>query len=491
MRTLAVLSLLTVSLPAAVTCPPVFGSGMVLQRDRTIPVWGKAAPGEKVAVRFHGKVAEATAGRDGSWRVDLPALPASSKPEVLVVSGSNELRFEDVLVGEVWLCSGQSNMEKPLGNRSGQRPTDDAEKEIRNAKHPEIRIFQVPSGGRPPAGDELTLRWHPCAPEVVDKMSFSATAYFFGRALREKLEVPIGLMHSSVGGTRIELWTPREAYQGVGGLEDLAKIAAGDGILGKVRIGSLYQRMIQPLAPYGVRGFLWYQGESNLMEGDGAIYTAKMEALIKGWRTAWHLPEAPFYFVELAPHTYSARKLPEPFSVEALPLFREAQTRALSIPHTGMAVITDTVTHPGDIHPTNKKDVGERLARIALRRTYGMEDVVDSGPVFREMRIQGRKAALRFDHADGLRARDREDLGGFTMAGEDRVFHPAEASIRNGWVVIRSDEVKTPLAVRLGWTELANPNLVNSAGLPARTFRSDDWPVPMRRQADPRAEPRK
>lgn len=489
MKTVSILlasaALLSASLTAAVTCPPVFGSHMVLQRDRPIPVWGKAERGEKVVVSFHGKVVQTSAGSDGSWRVDLPALPASSKAEVLVVSGSNELRFEDVLVGEVWLCSGQSNMEKPLGNRSGQRPTDDAEKEIRNAEHPGIRLFQMPRGGRPPAGDDLTLRWHPCGPEVVDKMAFSAAAYFFGRSLHEKLSVPIGLMHSSVGGTRIELWTPRQAYQGIDGLEDLAKAAAGDGKLGEVRIASLYQPMIQPLAPYGLRGFLWYQGESNLMAGDSAVYTAKMQALIKGWRTAWNHPEAPFYFVELAPHTYSARKLPEPFSTEALPLFREAQARTLSIPHTGMAVITDTVTNLSDIHPTNKKDVGDRLARLALRNTYGMKEVVDSGPVYKDLRIQGDRIALKFDHAEGLRSRDREDLRDFTVAGEDRIFHPAEAEIRGGNVWVSSAMVKKPVAVRLGWNERANPNLVNAAGLPARSFRTDAWPVNMRRPADP------
>jgi sialate O-acetylesterase len=307
--------------------------------------------------------------------------------------------------------------------------------------------------------------------------------------VQTKLDVPVGLIHTSVGGTRIELWTPPSAYQGISGLEDVAKAAAGDRKLGDVRIGSLYDPMVKPLAPYGLRGFLWYQGESNLMADDNLIYTAKMQALITGWRTAWELPEAPFYYVQLAPHTYSARKLPNPFSVEALPLFWEAQTKALSIPHTGMAVITDTVAQLGDIHPTNKKDVGERLARIALARTYGMMAVVDSGPVFKEMRIQGNKIALKFDDAEGLRARDREDINEFTVAGEDRVFHPAEAKITKGNVLVSSRIVGKPVAVRFAWNESANPNLVNAAGLPARSFRTDDWPVNTHRPADPQIEP--
>jgi sialate O-acetylesterase len=473
---------------AEVKCPPVFASHMVLQRDQAIPVWGTADPGEKVTVEFAGAQSRAITGKDGAWQVKLPPLAASAEPRTLVVTGTNELRFDDVLVGEVWLCSGQSNMEKPLGERKGQRPTDNAEEEIRKANHPLIRVFQMPRNGRPQK-DYLTMQWHPCGSEVVNRMSFSAAAYFFGREVQTKLDVPVGLIHTSVGGTRIELWTPPSAYQGISGLEDVAKAAAGDRKLGDVRIGSLYDPMVKPLAPYGLRGFLWYQGESNLMADDNLIYTAKMQALITGWRTAWELPEAPFYYVQLAPHTYSARKLPNPFSVEALPLFWEAQTKALSIPHTGMAVITDTVAQLGDIHPTNKKDVGERLARIALARTYGMKAVVDSGPVFKEMRIQGNKIALKFDDAEGLRARDREDINEFTVAGEDRVFHPAEAKITKGNVLVSSRIVGKPVAVRFAWNESANPNLVNAAGLPARSFRTDDWPVNTHRPADPQIEP--
>jgi sialate O-acetylesterase len=481
---LPILTALLLPIRAEVSCPPVFGSHMVLQQDRPIPVWGKAAAGEKVTVKFGSATLTVHAGNDGAWQVKLPALAASETPRSLVVSGTNELRFDDVLVGEVWLCSGQSNMEKPLGERKGQRPTDNAEEEIRKANHPLIRVFQMPRGGRAQEND-LTMRWHPCTSEVVNQMSFSAAAYFFGREVQAKLDVPVGLIHSSVGGTRIELWTPPEAYQGIAGLEEIAKAAAEDRKLGDVRIGGLYHPMIKPLAPYSLRGFLWYQGESNLMADDGLIYTEKMRALISGWRAAWQRPDAPFYYVQLAPHTYSARKLAKPYSTEALPLFWEAQTKALSIPDTGMAVITDTVVQLGDIHPTNKKDVGERLARIALARTYNMKEVVDSGPIFKEMRIQGDKVALKFEHAKGLRTRDREQPGEFTMAGEDRVFHPAEAMIRSGNVLVRSKEVSKPVAIRFAWNERANPNLVNAEGLPARSFRTDDWPVDIHRPADP------
>lgn len=481
---LVIVAALATPLTAAVKCPPVFGSHMVLQRDQEILVWGTADPGENVSVAFAGSDMQTTADKNGAWQVKLPPQSASVESRSLVVTASNEIRFDDVLVGDVWLCSGQSNMEKPLGNRQGQRPTDHAEKEIRNANHPRIRIFQMPRGGRSKPVD-LTQQWHPCASEVVDRLGFSAAAYFFGREVQSKTGIPIGLIHTSVGGTRIELWTPASAYEGIDGLEDVAKIAAGDRKLSDIRIGGLYDSMVKPLVPFGLRGFLWYQGESNLMAGDHALYTQKMKALISGWRAAWQLPNAPFYYVQLAPHSYSARQLPVPFSEEALPLFWEAQTNALSIPHTGMAVITDTVSQLGDIHPTNKKDVGERLARLALARSYGMKDVVDSGPVFKEMRVWGNEVAVRFDHADGLRAKHGRALSEFALAGEDRVFHPADAVVRNGAVVLKSRQVKKPIAVRLGWNERANPNLVNSAGLPARSFRTDAWPVAPRRTADP------
>lgn len=469
---------------AEVKCPPIFASHMVLQRDQEIPVWGTAAPGEKVTVNFAGAKTQSIAGQDGAWQAKLPPLAASAEPRTILISGTNELRFDDVLVGEVWLCSGQSNMEKPLGGRSGQRPTDNAEEEIRNANHPLLRVFQMSRGGRPQP-DNLTMLWHPCSSEVVNRLSFSAAAYFFGREVQAKLGVPVGLIHTSVGGTRIELWTPPTAYQGIAGLENVAKAAAGDRKLDNIRIGGLYDPMVKPLAPFGIRGFIWYQGESNLMADDDQIYTEKMRALINGWRAAWYLPEAPFYYVQLAPHLYSSRKIPNPFSDQALPMFWEAQTKALSIPNTGMAVITDTVTQVGDIHPTNKKDVGERLAYLALARTYGKKNVVDSGPIMKEFVVKGGNVGLKFDHADGLKSRDGKPLSEFTLAGEDRVFHPAEAVIRSGNVVVSSSNVRQPVAVRLGWNERGNPNLVNAAGLPARSFRSDDWPVNTHRPADP------
>ena len=461
-------------LQAEVNCPPVFGPHMVLQRDKPIPVWGTAAAGEGVHVDFAGKSVETTADRDGRWQVKLPSSPANAQPATLVVRGTNELRFEDVLVGEVWLCSGQSNMEKPIGKQHGQQPTDHAEEDIRNANHPLLRLYQMPRGGKP-RPDDLTLQWHPCTPETIDRLSFSAAGYFFGCELLEKLDVPVGLIHTSFGGTRIEPWTVPTAYEGIPALKDFAKAASGDRKIDGTRIGDLYDSMVKPLVPFSLRGFIWYQGESNLVAGDVDNYPLKMRALIQGWRNAWTDPGAPFYFVQLAPYLYTARKQPRPLSPDALPLFWEAQTKALAIPNTGMAVINDTVVKPADIHPTNKRDVGQRLARLALARTY-QKPVADSGPVLKEFKIRGANVGLVFDHAEGLRSKDGQPLGGFEIAGANRVFEPAAAEINDGKIVVTSPKVAKPEAVRFAWSERADPNLVNSEGLPASAFRTDKWP---------------
>ena len=460
----------------AAECAAIFSSHMVLQRDQPVPVWGRAAAGENVIVEFAGQRVETTADAAGGWRIKLAPLAVSTEARALVVRGANVVTFDDVLVGEVWLCSGQSNMEKPIGEQRGQLPTDNASEELRAANHPLLRLYQMARNGRPQAGD-YTMRWLPCTPEHVERMRFSAAGYFFGRELRARLDVPVGLIHTSVGGTRIELWTPTEGFAAVPALRDYAEAAAGGRRIDGTLIGGLHRSMVAPLVPFALRGFLWYQGESNLINGDAAIYVDKMRALAAGWRAVWGQADLPLYYVQLAPHLYAPRRLTRPFSVEALPLFWEAQTQALAIPHTGMAITTDLAPDPADIHPTNKRDIGRRLAALALVGTYGRKDVESSGPVFRAMQVRGGEVELTFDHAAGLASRDDKTLSEFTVAGADRCFRSARAELRAGKVVVSAPEVAKPVAVRLGWRETANSNLVNAAGLPARSFRTDDWPV--------------
>lgn len=466
---------------AEVALPQIFTDHMVLQRDQPVAIWGTAAAGETVTVRFASRTQTAVADAAGKWSVRLRPLSASAESRELVVAASNTITLSDVLVGEVWLGSGQSNMEKQIGHRSGQKPCDNFEAEIAAADHPLLRLYQVPRNGKPTEGD-ATLRWLPCSPDTVARTNFSAAAYYFGRELQRELKVPVGIIHSSVGGTRIEPWTPPEAFAGFPSLADVDNNPAN----AKTRVSSLYARMIQPLTPYTLRGWIWYQGESNLMTTDLAIYTDMMQALVHGWRTAWSQPKSPFYFVQLAPYLYSARRQPKPLSPEALALFWEAQTAAAAkISNSGSVVITDITADVRDIHPTNKRDVGERLARLALANTYGHSKIVASGPVLRSATPRGGELVVRFDHAKGLASRDGQPLNEFTVAGQDRVFVPATARIDGGKVIVSSPSVPAPVAVRLAFHERANSNLVNAAGLPAQPARSDTWPVDPNRPATP------
>jgi sialate O-acetylesterase len=468
----------TAALRADVRCALLFSDHMVLQRDRPVAVWGEAAPGETVAVEFAGQHKSAVATAAGRWRVDLDPLPASAEPRTLTVHGSNTLTFSDVLVGEVWLCSGQSNMEKQLGPRQGQQPTDNYEEEIRRADYPRLRLFEVPWSAKPKPG-VTGLCWVSCTPGTIVSAEFSAVAYYFGRELVRELGVPVGLIQSSFGGTQIEAWMPAAAFASSPELRDLVHVHYPAWVEG-VQPTELYQSMIVPLEPYTLRGFLWYQGETNCMNAEGAVYTEKMRALIASWRAAWHDPAAPFYYVQIAPFDYSRwDKLPKLLTPEALPRFWEAQTAALAIPHTGMVVTTDLVADPHDIHPTDKRDVGLRLARLALAETYGRRDLLARSPRWAGTRtLPGGKVELRFsDTGAGLTTRDGRPANDFKIAGPDRRFVPADAVIQGDRVIVSSPQVAAPVAARFAWDEVANPNLVNSAGLPAISFRTDAWPI--------------
>ncbi len=469
---------------AAVQCPPIFSDHMVIQREMAVPVWGNAAPDEEVTVEFAGQRKTVRAAADGRWQIRLAPLATSTAPRIFKVHASNELTFSDVLVGEVWLASGQSNMEKPIGGQRGQKPTDNAEAEIRDADHPLLRLFQVPRNGISQP-DDLTQQWLASTPEAVEKMHFSAAGYFFGRELLRDLKVPIGIIHTSFGGTRIEPWTLAEGFAAVPSLKDFATAAATGQKFNSTIGASLYHSMVEPLVPYALRGFIWYQGESNLMNIESAIYTDKMRALIGGWRTAWDRTDAPFYYVQIAPYRYSVRKSARPLSVEALPMFWEAQTRALAIPHTGMTVITDLVTDLDDIHPTNKRDVGRRLAALALSDTYGRTGIATSGPVFTHATTHGTEFEISFAHAEGLASRDGQALTGFIIAGADRQFVPATAFVHEEKIILTAPEVALPVAARFAWHETTMTNLINGVGLPAWSFRTDDWPVDITGPATP------
>ncbi|MCY2929361.1 MAG: 9-O-acetylesterase, partial [Planctomycetota bacterium] len=345
--------------------------------------------------------------------------------------------------------------------------------EVAAANHPTMRLFLVPNTVSPTPGDDVNARWVECSPQTVK--DFSAALYYFGRNLQEELKTPVGLIATSWGGTFIEPWIPLGALESQAELKPLAEQAkalpsqAGPGHpLSNQAPTVLYNAMIHPLVPLAIRGAIWYQGESNVMQGDGPLYEKKMIALIGGWRKAWGQGEFPFLFVQLAPFAgYREGELPKVW---------QAQVESLKIPNTGMAVITDVTGNVNDIHPQDKQSVGKRLALWALAKTYGRKDLVYSGPLYKAMTVEGDKVVLSFDHVgEGLKSRDGKDLTEFQIAGENRKFVPAKAVIQGNKVVVSVDGVPKPAAVRFGWTKTANPNLCNSAGLPASPFRTDNW----------------
>jgi sialate O-acetylesterase len=494
------------SLRAEVQLPKVFGSHMVLQRDMPIPVWGWAAPGETIRVRL-GQLPEVTTTADtqGAWRVNLPAQPAGG-PWTLVVASTNQIVFEDVWIGEVWLCSGQSNMEWPV------RGVDRAEEEIAAARWPQIRCLRVQRATSALPRRDFEAQWAVCSPETVAE--FTAVGYFFAREIHRTLDVPIGLLHSAWGGTRIEPWTPPDGFGEIPTLRWIrqkievadprsdvrqarlrqyidrldawihnARIACGrkeliepapawptelTALTGVQDPSALWNAMVYPMVPYAMRGVLWYQGESN--HSEGMAYVAKMQALIQGWRGAWGMPNMPFFYVMIAPFQYGNE------DPEILPRFWEAQVAALKIPHTGMAVIHD-LGDLHDIHPRNKQEVGRRLARLALADVY-KHPVVARGPLAREMVVEQDRIRVRFDHADGgLKTRDGQPPSHFELCGNGTTgYVPARAVIEGDSVVLSSPSCPTPTGVRFAWHKLAMPNLVNAAGLPAAPFRLGDYP---------------
>ena len=447
------LLLIATTAGAVVRLPAVLSDHAVLQRAASVPVWGWADPQEAVTVEFGTQLATTRAGADGRWRVALDLRQAATEPAVLHVRGTaNALAVDDVLVGAVWLASGQSNMEKPLGEKSGQKPVPNHEQEIAAANYPDIRLFKVQRKKAGQPLDDVAGVWERCAPTSIGRINFSAAAYFFGRRLHQQLRAPVGLIDATWGGTRIEPWTP-----------------AAPGAADKA---SLFNGMIAGLAPHALAGAIWYQGESNIDHTDLSRYTGRMQALITGWRQHWGQPDLPFYYVQVAPHFYHMVRRQTVLDPQAAPRLWEAQADAQRLAHTGMIVTTDLVDDLYDIHPRDKQTVGLRLANLALNQTYGRQDIAAFGPAFRALAIDGRQALLSFDHADGLAARDGKQLTWFDIAGADGHYYAGDAVIRDGKVIVTSAHVPAPVAVRFGWDEAAQPNLVNRAGLPAVPFRS-------------------
>ena len=511
---LIAVSLFSIHAHAAATLASPFTDGAVLQREQPVPVWGTAAPGEKVSVSFAGQTLSTTTGTDGRWRVELAPLPASAAPRDLVVRAANTLTVRDVLVGEVWLASGQSNMEWRLSYVVSKT-------ELAAVNTPQIRQFLA---AKTPANEPASTVGGAWAPAIGDTAApFSAVAYYFALELHNRLKVPVGILNSSWGGTGIDPWISSDAYRTTPALSDAfarhargprptpqekadfeAKFAAWEkardaakaarqpftepvppaprGTPNYRTLTALNNGMIAPLAPYALRGAIWYQGESNTSQAAG--YALRKTALVEGFRAQFARPALPVYWVQLPNYDHGNRNSDTWHWAE----LREAQTKALSIPHTGQAVTID-VGEPKGLHPRNKKPVGERLALLALARTYAVKDVIDSGPVFKSAIREGRAYRVGYEPSTSPLRAAPAGLTGFELAGEDRVFHPAEARIDGSTVVVASAAVASPVAVRYAYRNAPVAGLFNAAGLPAAPFRTDDWPAPKAPKTPPPPTP--
>jgi sialate O-acetylesterase len=479
---------------ADVQLSPIFGDRMVLQRAAPLPVWGEAAPGERVEVRLPGQHKTTVADARGHWKVLLNPLQPGNPFDIIITGARSTRTLHDVLVGDVWLCSGQSNMQMEV------RYASDAAKNIAAAGDSQLRLFTVNRDAGQKLDGVFGGAWSSATPASV--ADFSAAAYYFGQQLRRDLHVPIGLINSSLGGTTAQSWTPLDALRADPAFAPMladdwtpwiaahndydVKMAAWLQAYNAARAegkpapprpiwppvpfrwnkpGFLYEKMIAPLVPFSLRGVIWYQGEANTPRA--ALYRQLFLTLIRAWRKQWQT-ELPFLWVQL-PNFKAAQ--PQPSESEWAEL-REAQTMALALPRTGMAVTID-IGEANDIHPKNKAEVGRRLALVALRQVYN-QAVEDSGPVFKSMHVEGDKVLLQWRHAAGLRTADGQAPHGFALCGKEGVWHWAEAVIKGETVVLHSEQVPHPVAVRYAWADNPQVNLVNASGLPAAPFRTDN-----------------
>jgi sialate O-acetylesterase len=493
---------------ADVRLPALFADHAVLQRDRPVPVWGWAEPGEQVSVKLGAEAGEAVAGKDGRWQVTLKPQPVSKVPLVLTIAGKNTVTVKDVLLGDVWLCSGQSNMSISLG---GFLAAPGVKDDVASADLPLVRQFGVLEHFADSPQVDVKGEWMACSPRTAGR--FSAVAFYFARKIHAETGVPIGILRSAKGSTRIECWLSEDSLLNTNELEPFAnamrasleqwgrdkEAALKRGVkpdspefppypfgekTRRPRCVTLHNGMIAPLAPSALRGVVWYQGEGNASDPKTAQeYAIRLRTLVRDWRRLFGDADLPFYVVQLPAYREPSDA---PAGGDAWAYLRESQRKCLALPHTRLAVTVD-IGEADDIHPKNKFDVGERLARLALAHVYGKK-VEPSGPLLRELKVEGDKAVLRFDHVGGGLMAGRKEgrkpaeevmvgkLDRFAVAGADRKWHWAEARIVGDTVVCTHPEVPKPVAVRYAFS--ANPaggNLYNRDGLPASPFRTDDW----------------
>jgi sialate O-acetylesterase len=447
------------SLLAQVRLPAIIGSHMVLQQNSEVKLWGWCDPSEKIKITTTWDTTTYTANgtANAKWNV-LVKTPAAGGPYKIKIKGNNSIELDDVMIGEVWVCSGQSNMEM---NVTWGLPYSD---EVANANNKSIRFFHIPKTTAGYPQENVEGQWVVCNPD--DMKRFSAVGYFFGQKLQQDLSSPVGLINASWGGTPAEVWTPEVQVEKDPVLKQAAsKLNASQ--WWPVEPGVTYNAMIHPLTNFTIAGSIWYQGESNT--GTASAYQTLFTTMIGAWRKAWQ-KDFPFYYVQIAPYAGYG-------NMNIAPLLRDAQTKSMNYPNTGMVVVSDLVDNVNDIHPKLKKEVGLRLANYALAQTYGKNTGAYKSPMYQSMKVEKDKIRIYFEGAEnGLVSKGGQPTE-FYIAGEDQNFIPAQAKIDGSTVVVWNKSVKKPVAVRFGFSNGSMPNLFSKDGLPVNLFRTDEWPV--------------
>jgi sialate O-acetylesterase len=466
MAAVLLLSAAFLTLHAEVKLPAIFTDNMVLQQQTQVAIWGKATVNSSVTVRtsWNGKSYSAHTNKDGSWKVKI-STPSAGGPHSITVTEGKSITLRNIMIGEVWVCSGQSNMEMPMKGYRNQ-PVSGSNEYIATSSNNNIRLITIPKKASLIALDDFEGTWNLCEPENVSE--FSATAYFFGLMLNKALNVPIGLICTSWGGTRIEPWISEAGLTKFDWVKIPDKNTPQQDNLSPQTPTVLFNAMINPIAGYGIRGAIWYQGESN--RNEAVQYQKLLPGLAENWRNIWGIGEFPFYYVQIAPYDYGQDGSNSAF-------LREAQLKAVTaVPNLGMACIMDC-GEKNCIHPSNKTAAGDRLAYLALVKTYGKKGIACEGPVLKEMKIDGNQVNLTFDNAPNGLIATNGGLYCFEVAGANRRFYPAEAFITGTGITLFSPTVSAPVAVRYAFKDFIIGDLFNTEGLPASSFRTDDWDV--------------
>lgn len=459
---------------AKVVLPSVFSNGMVLQRNADVSIWGSSDTQKEIVINtsWNGKTYKVKAA-EGQWRTKI-ATPAAGGPYTITITDGDETKLQDILIGEVWIASGQSNMEMPLRGFKDQ-PISNSEEIIKNAANNKIRLFLGEKVTWSNPLNDVKGRWQAAAPAVVTE--FSAVGYGFAKILQEKLKVPVGIIQVAWGGTLVQAWMSAKSLSPY---PEVKIPEANNAALADKNVATgLFNGMINPIIGYGIKGVIWYQGEQNRHEPEN--YLKMFPDMVKDWRSRWGIGNFAFYYVQIAPYISKTEKLSK--ALEELqpkvPFLREAQLKAESIiPNSGMAVIMD-VGAQNTIHPPDKQTVSDRLSFIALNKSYGLKNVAYQGPVYKSQSIKGTEVTLTFDHAKQLKfIGGAKESSNFEIAGKNQVFYPAKAVITKAGIIVSSPEVTEPISVRYAFKAWVLGDLVNEHGLPASSFRTDNWVVP-------------